>query len=125
MPPGTLQAPVQSGPRGGPMTYARFWPRYLAAHRDRRTRVLHYLGTGAAVLLLGFAAAARDWRLLVAAPVVGYGCAWLGHAVFERNRPETFSHPLWSLCSDFRMLALFLAGRIGGEMRRLEIGRQQ
>jgi hypothetical protein len=63
------------------------------------------------VLLIMFAITGR-WYFLVAAPVVGYACAWTGHAVFEHNRPETFGHPFWSLYSDFRMLALFLAGRL-------------
>jgi hypothetical protein len=67
------------------------------------------------------AAIAGDWRWLVAAPIVGYGPAWLAHAGFERNRPETFSHPIWSLLSDCRMLGLFLAGRLAGELRRAHI----
>jgi hypothetical protein len=63
--------------------------------------------------------ATRDWRWLVAVPLVGYACAWAGHAVFEHNRPETFGHPFWSLCSDFRMLSLFLTGRLSAERRRV------
>ncbi|HVH81713.1 MAG TPA: DUF962 domain-containing protein [Stellaceae bacterium] len=94
------------------MTYAEFWPRYLRAHRDPRTKALHFVGTSAGVAMLLAAAVTRDWRWLIAGPVVGYGCAWVGHAVFERNKPETFGHPFWSLYSDFRMLALFLAGRL-------------
>jgi hypothetical protein len=104
------------------MSYAEFWHRYLAAHRDPRTRGLHYLGTSAALMALAGAAATRDWRWLPAAPAAGYGCAWLGHLVFERNRPETFGHPLWSLASDFRMLALFVSGRLGVELRRAGAG---
>ena len=106
------------------MSYAEFWPRYLGAHADPRTRGLHYLGTLGAAGFLVLAAASGDWRWLVAAPIVGYGAAWLGHAVFERNRPETFTHPAWSLLSDFRMLGLFLTGRLGDELRCQQSKRQ-
>jgi hypothetical protein len=100
------------------VTYEEFWPRYLAAHADRRTRGLHYLGTSLALAMITAAATRRDWRWLLGAPVAGYSAAWLGHVVFENNRPETFGHPGWSLVSDFRMLALFLSGRLGEELHR-------
>jgi len=99
-------------------TYPEFWRRYLSAHADPRTRGMHYLGTTLALLALAAAAAGHDWRWLLAAAVVGYGSAWLGHLVFERNKPETFGHPGWSLISDLRMLALFLSGRLGDELRK-------
>ena len=67
-----------------------------------------------ALLLAG--AIGGDWRLLVAAPVLGYGCAWFAHAVFEGNRPATFGHPLWSFYSDFRMLALWMSFRLQPEL---------
>jgi hypothetical protein len=105
------------------MTYPEFWRRYLGAHRDPRTRGLHYLGTSLALGALGAAAATRDWRWLVAAPIAGYSSAWLGHVVFEHNRPETFGHPLWSLASDFRMFGLFVAGRLDGELQ--DVGEKQ
>jgi hypothetical protein len=115
MPPPALQAPHA-------MSYAEFWRRYLAAHRDPRTRGLHYLGTLFGLAALVMAGIARDWRWLIAAPVVGYTLAWLGHLAFEHNRPETFGHPLWSLASDLRMLGLFAAGRLGRELRRAGAG---
>jgi hypothetical protein len=102
----------------GAIGYEAFWRRYLAAHADRRTRALHYVGSLAGLGGLAAAAALFDWRPLVAAPLVGYGCAWFGHYVFEKNRPETFGHPAWSLVSDFRMLYLFVSGRLGDELRR-------
>jgi hypothetical protein len=103
------------------MTYAEFWPRYLKAHADKRTRALHYLGTGAGLLLLLAFAATGNWWWLMAAPVVGYAFAWTAHFAFEHNKPETFGHPFWSLYSDFRMLVLFLAGRLGDELRQREM----
>ena len=53
-----------------------------------------------------------------AVPLVGYGFAWLSHATIERNRPATFSYPLWSLAGDFHMFALMLAGRMEREVER-------
>jgi hypothetical protein len=107
------------------MTYAEFWGRYLRAHADPRTRALHYLGTSFGVAALLIAGAARDWRWLLAGPIIGYALAWFGHLFFERNRPETFGHPVWSLASDFRMLGLFLSGRLGGALRGAGAERQK
>jgi hypothetical protein len=118
MPPAALQA-LRS------MSYADFWSRYLGAHRDPRTRALHYLGSSLALTALVAAAVTRDWRWVLAAPVVGYAFAWLAHLVFEHNRPETFGHPLWSLMSDFRMLGLFLSGQLGRELRQTGTGENQ
>ena len=107
------------------MNYSEFWPRYLAAHADPRTRGLHYIGTALALAALTTAAFERDWRWLLAAPVAGYVLAWLGHLVFEHNRPQTFGHPGWSLISDFRMLGMFLSGQLSKELRGAGVRRQK
>jgi hypothetical protein len=39
--------------------------------------------------------------------------AWVGHFVFEKNRPATFKYPLWSLRADFRLHRLVLLGQMG------------
>lgn len=103
------------------MTYGDFWLRYLRAHGRAPTRLAHYGGSLLALGCLAAAARRRDRRFLVAAPVVGYGCAWLAHLAIEGNRPETFGHPLWSLASDFRMLALGLTGRLGPHLARARV----
>lgn len=92
--------------------FAEFHAWYLTQHRNRTSRRLHVVGTGC---VLGLASTAlltgNPWMLLLV-PVVGYGCAWVGHYVFEKNRPATFGHPLWSLRSDFTMFWQVLSGRI-------------
>lgn len=103
-------------------TYADFWPVYLARHSRPGTRVLHYLGTATGFCFLVALTVTGDIRLLAAAVIGGYGLAWAGHAFIERNRPATFRHPLWSLISDIRMLALLLAGRMGDELKTHGIG---
>jgi len=101
------------------MSYAEFWPRYLKAHAQPGTRLIHFLGTGLALACLLWAAIAQDWRPLIAAPILGYGFAWAAHLMIEGNRPETFGHPFFSLFSDLRMLFLWTTGRLDGELVRL------
>lgn len=98
--------------------FSAFWPEYLRAHLDPRTRALHYLGTSLAVVLLLAFALTRDWRCLALVPIAGYGFAWLAHAVFEKNRPATFEQPVLSFMGDFYMLYLFLTNRLAPELVR-------
>ncbi len=101
-----------------PADYAAFWRFYLALHRKPGSRLLHYVGSvlGPALLLWGLIAGPL-WLVLLA-PVAGYGPAWLGHFTIEGNRPATLGHPFWSLWSDYRMLGLWLSGRLADEYRR-------
>jgi hypothetical protein len=99
-------------------SFAEFWPYYLREHGAPGTRALHYVGTSLGVLLLLAFLADGDWRLLVAAPIAGYGFAWLAHATIEHNRPATFKYPLWSLTGDFYMLYCWATGRLGAELER-------
>ncbi|MDA8232464.1 MAG: DUF962 domain-containing protein [Magnetospirillum sp.] len=100
------------------MTYRQFWPVYLSLHADPVNRALHVAGTLAALGLLAVAVALGNGWLAGAAPVVGYGSAWAGHALVERNRPATFRHPFLSLVGDLHMSGLFLTGRLGRELDR-------
>jgi hypothetical protein len=100
------------------VTYQQFWLRYLRAHSRPNTRALHYVGSVLALGTLVIAIATLNWRGLIAAPLIGYTFAWTAHYAIERNRPETFGHPLWSLFSDVRMLLLALSFRLAPHLRQ-------
>ena len=93
-------------------SFRDFYPDYLAEHSQPTTRRLHFAGTVLVLVALVAAVWTREWRWLLAAPVLGYGLSWLGHLVFERNRPATFKHPLYSLAGDLVMFKDILLGRL-------------
>lgn len=104
-------------------TYAEFWPFYLQEHAKPATRNLHYMGTALVIAIAVFALLTQQWLLLLAMPVAGYFFAWVSHAFVERNRPATFTHPLWSLISDFRMFFYWASGRLGPELEKAGVKR--
>jgi len=98
-------------------SFEEFWPHYLGEHLNPTNRALHFIGTtlvyGAVVL-----AVLKSPAWLAAAPFLGYGFAWVGHFFVERNRPATFTYPLWSLRGDFRMHARMLTSRLDADLAR-------
>lgn len=99
-------------------SFAEFWPYYLREHSRARTRALHYLGTTLVIAIALYAVATQRWWFLLAMPVAGYLFAWLAHFTVEKNRPATFTYPLWSLAADFRMYWLWITGRLAPELKR-------
>lgn len=93
-------------------TFSEFYAWYLTQHANRTSRRLHVVGTGCVIALVVAAAVSLNPWWLLLAPVVGYGFAWIGHYGFEKNRPATFGHPLWSLGSDFVMFWQVVTGRM-------------
>jgi hypothetical protein len=104
-------------------SYEEFWPFYLREHSNPVTRALHFTGTNLALGAIMAGILVTPWWLVAALPA-GYLLAWAGHVFFERNRPATFSYPLWSLRADFRMWSYMWRRRLGEELRRAGHGQR-
>lgn len=96
----------------GFQSFAEFYPYYLQEHSSAVCRRLHFVGTSCVLLLLGYVLVSQNVVWLWAFPVIGYGFAWVGHFFFEKNRPATFKHPLYSLAGDFVMYKDMIIGRV-------------
>ena len=97
---------------GAFQTFREFYPYYLSEHRNATCRKLHFAGSTLVLLLIAVAIATANAWWLVAVPFAGYGFAWVGHFAFEKNRPATFTYPLWSFIGDWVMYAQLLTGKI-------------
>jgi len=93
-----------------PQSFEEFWPYYVSQHRDPRCRWMHFAGTSLAMGCLAVSPVVPAAAL--AAPVFGYGFAWIGHFVFEKNRPASFRRPLWSFMGDWRMYFDIWTGKV-------------
>jgi len=99
-------------------TYAEFWPFYLREHSKPATRGMHYAGSFIAFGFIVGAIVAGRPALLLGALFSGYGFAWVSHFFIEKNRPATFKYPFYSFASDWRMWAMWMAGRLGPELEK-------
>ena len=93
-------------------SFREFYPYYLQEHSDRTCRRLHFIGTSLVIGLVVASLVTGHAALLWLLPLAGYGFAWLGHFGFEKNRPATFKHPLYSLAGDFVMYKDIWLGRL-------------
>ena len=93
-------------------SFTDFYPFYLSDHSNRTCRRLHFVGTSLAVVCIVLAIALREPWLLLGALLSGYAFAWVGHFFFEKNRPATFKHPLYSFVGDWVMYKDIWIGRI-------------
>jgi len=114
-------------------SFEEFWPWYVSKHRNRTSRVLHFIGSSLAgvalaiallgtpcwllaMCLLGAKLSSPWWYAMV--PAFGYSFAWSGHLFFEHNMPASFSAPFWSLHGDGRMYYSILTGRMAAELEK-------
>lgn len=98
--------------QGDFQSFAEFYPFYLQEHGDPTCRRLHFIGTTLVLGTITWVLLTSNWWGLLLLPFIGYGFAWVGHFVFEKNRPATFKYPWYSLAGDFVMFKDILTGRI-------------
>lgn len=103
-------------------TFGEFWPYYVREHASPLNRRLHFIGTSLVVLSAAAFLVTGRWWFLLLMPLSGYGFAWVGHFVVEKNRPATFQYPLYSLASDFVMYGKMWTGGMKAELRAVEKG---
>ena len=93
-------------------SFADFYPFYLSEHSRPACRRLHFTGSALVLGCLGMLAWSRDPLWLLYGLLVGYGFAWIGHFVFEKNRPASFKQPLYSFAGDWKMFWQMLTGKM-------------
>ena len=93
-------------------TFAEFYPFYLGEHGNRTCRRLHFVGSTLALACLAMLVATGKPQYLLYGLLAGYGCAWIGHFVFEKNKPASFKRPLYSFMGDWVMYKDMWTGKI-------------
>ncbi|MGC3820976.1 Mpo1-like protein [Acinetobacter sp. G11] len=99
-----FQLPIQN--------YHEFYRFYLTEHRNVMSRRLHVVGSSIGLYCVTKAIRHKKAKYVLYGLVAGYACAWVGHFVFEKNKPASFKQPLYSFISDWRMFADALRGNL-------------
>jgi hypothetical protein len=84
-------------------SFAEFYPFYLSEHSNPTCRRLHFVGSTLALACLAMLVVTGRPQYLLYGLLCGYGFAWVGHFVFEKNRPASFKRPLYSFMGDWVM----------------------
>lgn len=93
-------------------SFAEFYPFYLSEHNDRTCRRMHFVGSSLSLVCLAMLALTGKPQYFLYALLCGYGCAWIGHFVFEKNKPASFKRPLYSFMGDWVMYRDMWRGRV-------------
>lgn len=103
--------PTSSDPRSY-RSFAEFYPFYLTEHSNRTCRRLHFVGSTLALACLVMLVVTGQPLYLLCGLLCGYGFAWVGHFVFEKNKPASFKRPLYSFMGDWVMYKDIWTGKI-------------
>ena len=93
-------------------SFKEFYPFYLSEHSKKSTKISHMIGSILVICILLYSIKSQDWSKLYYLPIAGYGFAWTGHFFFEKNKPATFKHPIYSFIGDWVMLKDIIIGKV-------------
>tara|TARA_Y100001970_G_scaffold3377_1_gene3897 strand:+ start:17308 stop:17616 length:309 start_codon:yes stop_codon:yes gene_type:complete len=93
-------------------SFKKFYPYYLSEHKLRINKILHIIGSLTSITFIIIIIYIEKYKYIPLSILFGYGCAWIGHFVFEKNRPATFKYPIYSFIGDWMMLKDVLIGKI-------------
>lgn len=100
--------------------YHQFYRFYLTEHRNIMSRRLHATGSTIGLYFFTQALRKRQVKYVAYGLLSGYACAWIGHFVFEKNKPASFKQPFYSFISDWRMLKDIVSGHLSLIDRRFD-----
>ena len=92
--------------------YSTFYRFYLTEHRNIMSRRLHVVGSSIGLYCVSKAIRQKKAKYILYGLMAGYACAWVGHFIFEKNKPASFKQPVYSFISDWRMFADVLRGNL-------------
>ena len=90
----------------------KYYGYYLSLHQNKWNRRLHALGQLCTILFVIFCIQNSWWLTLLLAPFVIYPFAWIGHFVFEKNKPGAWNNPILSKASDWLMMKDMITGKL-------------
>jgi hypothetical protein len=73
---------------------------------------MHFVGRTLSLMCLAMLALTGKPQYFLYALLCGYGCAWIGHFVFEKNKPASFKRPLYSFTGEWVMYRDMWRGRV-------------
>jgi hypothetical protein len=94
------------------MNLSDFYKFYLSEHENIINRRLHFFGTLGGLILFIFLFLSKKFQLAPIAILFGYGPAWVGHFFYEKNKPASFKHPIYSFICDWIMVKDIILGRV-------------
>ena len=93
-------------------TFKEFYPYYLSEHKNSTNKLFHMLGSLIGISIVVSLIALGLYNYIPIALIPGYCFAWIGHFIFEKNKPATFKYPLYSFLGDWVMLKDIIIGKV-------------